>query len=140
MNVKTTLAVSATIALSACASTMGGMPQPMGYSQDSLPAAVQVPAGHKVTMETVGVGQITYECRAKKDMAGQHEWVFVGPDARLMDRAGKPVGKYFGPPGRARTVPDLPARRLRLHRPPLAPSHCSSSRRTRPWAWARCRA
>jgi Protein of unknown function (DUF3455) len=31
-------------------------------------------------------------------MAGQHEWVFVGPDARLMDRAGKPVGKYFGPP------------------------------------------
>src|SRR2546429_5515115 len=25
----------------------------------SLPAAVQVPAGHKVAMETVGIGQIT---------------------------------------------------------------------------------
>jgi hypothetical protein len=26
---------------------------------------VQVPAGNKVAWETVGVGQITYECRAK---------------------------------------------------------------------------
>ena len=55
--------------LTACSST--GM-HPM-YSQAELPAAVQVPAGHKVAMETVGVGQITYECKAKKDMANEHE-------------------------------------------------------------------
>ena len=70
----------------------------MTYSQAGLPATVQVPAGHKVAMETVGVGQITYECRTKKDMAGQFEWVFVGPDAKLMDRSGKQVGRYYGPP------------------------------------------
>ena len=95
MIIKTTLAATAAIALSACASNMAAPAMP--FSQASLPAAVQVPAGHRVAMETVGVGQITYECRAKKDVAG-HEWVFVGPDAQLMDRMGNKVGKYFGPP------------------------------------------
>ena len=68
------------------------------FDQSSLPDAVKVPAGNKVAMETVGVGEITYECRDKKDAAGQFEWVFVGPDAKLLDRAGKQVGKYYGPP------------------------------------------
>ena len=68
------------------------------YSQASLPAAVQVSAGHKVAMETVGAGDITYQCNPKKDTAGQFEWVFVGPDAKLNDRSGKQVGKYYGPP------------------------------------------
>lgn len=97
MIVKTTLAAAAAISLTACASNMSA-PATMMYSQAALPAAVQVPAGNKVAMETVGVGQITYECRAKKDMAGQFEWVFAGPDAKLMDRSGKQVGKYYGPP------------------------------------------
>jgi hypothetical protein len=91
--------VSVAAALSAC-SGMGGMKPmgSMGYSQASLPEAVKVPAGHVVAMETVGAGDITYECRAKAGMAGQFEWVFVGPDAKLMDRAGKQVGTYVGPP------------------------------------------
>ncbi|MGE0349509.1 DUF3455 domain-containing protein [Hydrogenophaga sp.] len=96
MIIKTTLAATAALALSACASGMGA--PAMMFSQDKLPDAVKVPAGNKVAMETVGVGQITYECRAKKDMAGQFEWVFAGPDARLLDRSGKQVGKYYGPP------------------------------------------
>ena len=81
--------------LAACGSMSPMMPT---YSQAGLPAAVQVPAGNKVAMETVGVGEITYQCNAKKDMAGQFEWVFVGPDAKLNDRSGKQVGKYYGPP------------------------------------------
>lgn len=107
MFTKTTLAALAAVALSACASSLSApaapfsqasMPAPTAvFSQAGLPAAVQVPAGHKVAMETVGVGQITYECRAKKDMAG-HEWVFVGPDAKLMSRSGQTVGRYYGPP------------------------------------------
>ncbi len=82
------------LGLTAC-SSMG--PHPM-YSQSALPAPVQVPAGHKVAIETVGIGQITYECRAKKDMASEHEWVFVGPDAKLQTRSGSVIGKYWGPP------------------------------------------
>ncbi|MDO9420601.1 MAG: DUF3455 domain-containing protein [Herminiimonas sp.] len=82
---------SAAVLLSACSTT------PM-YSQDALPPTVQVPAGNTVSLQTVGAGDITYECRVKKDMAGQFEWVFVGPDAVLSDRSGKAIGKYFGPP------------------------------------------
>lgn len=89
---RTTFVATATLALAACAT------QSRMYDQSALPAAVQAPAGHRVAMETVGVGDITYECRAKAGMAGQYEWVFVGPDARLMDRAGRMTGKYYGPP------------------------------------------
>ncbi|WP_439519503.1 DUF3455 domain-containing protein [Hydrogenophaga sp.] len=115
MIIKTTLAAAAALALTACAQTgssnmnssvrntpsMGspttGMPAMM-FSQASLPDAVKVPAGNRVALETVGVGQITYECKAKANMPGQFEWVFGGPDAKLMDRSGKQVGKYYGPP------------------------------------------
>ena len=88
-------ALAAAALLSACASP------PMmasSYRQDALPDAVKVPAGHKVAMETVGVGAITYECRAKAGMPDSFEWVFVGPKAVLNDRSGKMVGRYFGPP------------------------------------------
>jgi len=68
------------------------------YDQGMLPAAVQAPPGHRVAMETTGLGEITYECRAKANAAGEFEWAFVGPDARLMDRNGRAVGRYWGPP------------------------------------------
>ena len=98
----------AVAALSACSGTgmkpmgaMGSMGSPMAskpFSQAMLPEPVKVPAGNVVALETVGAGDITYECRAKAAMPGQFEWVFVGPDAKLMDRAGKQVGTYVGPP------------------------------------------
>jgi len=87
-------ALALTALLQACA-TAPSMPV---FSQATLPAAVQVPAGHRVVMETIGVGEITYECRAKANAADQFEWAFVGPKAVLNDRAGKAVGSYYGPP------------------------------------------
>lgn len=75
--------------LSAC------VPMSARYSQEQLPNAVNVPDGHQVAMQTVGVGKIAYECKAA--MPG-HEWVFVGPDAALNDRSGMQVGTYVGPP------------------------------------------
>ena len=98
----------------------------MAFSQDNLPAAVQVPAGHKVALETVGVGQITYACRAKKDMVGQFEWVFAGPDAKLLNRMGKQVGGTTAHPlpGKAWTAPSS--------RPPSSPW------RRVAWATFRC--
>ncbi|ROR20876.1 uncharacterized protein DUF3455 [Comamonas sp. BIGb0124] len=79
------------------AKARGGQPMAM-FSQASLPAAIQVPAGNRVAWETVGVGEITYECRDKANMPGQTEWFFVGPKATLNDRMGKAVGRYWGPP------------------------------------------
>jgi hypothetical protein len=89
------LAASAILLVTACAS---GPTMTRSYDQSALPGPVQVPSGHKVAMETVGIGEIAYECRAKAATAGEFEWVFVGPDARLMDRAGRQIGRYYGPP------------------------------------------
>ncbi|WP_157900212.1 DUF3455 domain-containing protein [Rhodoferax koreensis] len=96
------VAAASAVLLGACGS-MGAAPAMM-YSQASLPDAVKVPAGNRVAMETVGVGEVTYECRDKASAPGMPaapgmmEWVFVGPNAVLNDRGGKAVGKYYGPP------------------------------------------
>lgn len=96
-----TLFASACAALlSACAGTMPmtDMAISKSQSQQGLPDAVKVPSGHQVAMATVGVGEITYECRPKAAMAGAFEWVFVGPQADLNSSSGAKVGSYFGPP------------------------------------------
>lgn len=86
--------------LTACASAPP-MPMPMAAASVdnmALPEAVRVPAGQTLKMLTTGVGEITYECREKKDMAGQHEWVFVAPVATLYGADKKMVGKYYAGP------------------------------------------
>lgn len=88
------LTLPAAFLLSACAA--GAMQT--AFDANSLPEPVRVPAGQRLALETVGVGDITYECRPKAASAGQYEWSFVGPDARLMDRRGQVVGRYYGPP------------------------------------------
>ncbi|SAI69435.1 Protein of uncharacterised function (DUF3455) [Bordetella ansorpii] len=90
-----TLARTAAVATIGLLSACGAMSS-MAYDQSSLPAEVKVPSGNRVAWETVGRGDITYECKANK--AGQPEWTFAGPDAVLEDRMGKQVGKYYGPP------------------------------------------
>ncbi|MGY2293066.1 DUF3455 domain-containing protein [Pseudomonas sp. SDO528_S397] len=87
MNAKTLLCLATLLAAA-----------PTAFAQTGLPDSIKVPDGHKVTMETTGVGEITYECRDKANAAGQTEWFFVGPKAVLNDRSGKQVGTYFGPP------------------------------------------
>ena len=90
--------VSAATVLAACGSMHSPHSAAMPFSQSSLPLSIQVPAGNKVAWETVGKGDITYECKDKANAPGQVEWTFVGPDATLWDRSGKMVGRYFGPP------------------------------------------
>lgn len=94
MKTHTLLALVAIAGLSACANTT----MRPAFNQADLPDAVKTPAGHAVVLETAAAGDITYQCQAKKDKAGQFEWVFVGPDAGLKDRSGKVVGRYYGPP------------------------------------------
>lgn len=83
-------------ATTAACAPMGARPAP-AFEQSSLPEAVRVAPGHRVAMETVGAGRVTYECRERSGAAG-FEWAFVGPEAQLTDRAGRPVGRYYGPP------------------------------------------
>ncbi|MEO8807409.1 MAG: DUF3455 domain-containing protein [Burkholderiaceae bacterium] len=86
--------IAAAIALSACA----GAPMMMKVDNAALPEPVRVPSGQKLMMSTTGVGEITYECREKKDMAGAHEWAFVAPVATLYSGDKKAVGKYYAGP------------------------------------------
>jgi hypothetical protein len=88
------LILSACTLLGACAAT----PTPMPMGSAALPEAVRAPAGQKLLMTTTGVGEITYECREKKDTAGQHEWAFVAPVATLYAPDRKVVGKYYAGP------------------------------------------
>lgn len=72
---------------------------PMISSAPEAPAAVTVPSGNKIAMRTVGVGELTYECREKQSAAGTFEWTFVAPTATLWDaNRTKAVGKYYGGP------------------------------------------
>lgn len=94
------LALFASACTAAVLAGCGTMPATMAMKVDNaaLPEPVRVPTGHKQMMATTGVGEITYECREKKDMAGQHEWAFVGPVATLLGSDKKAVGKYYAGP------------------------------------------
>lgn len=91
---KSLLMLAASALVGACSST----PPMMRMDNPSLPESVRAPAGQKLLMTTTGVGEITYECRDKKDAAGQHEWVFVAPVATLYSADRKVVGKYYAGP------------------------------------------
>lgn len=101
----TCAAAIAALLMSACAAQapmMKDMAKPMTVDSAAmnaaLPEAIRVPAGQKALMTQRGVGELTYECRAKKDMATQFEWAFVGPIATLMNADRKAVGKYYAGP------------------------------------------
>lgn len=64
----------------------------------AAPEPVQAPEGNRIAMDTWGIGEITYECREKKDAMGQFEWAFVAPVATLYDLRKKTVGKYYAGP------------------------------------------
>ncbi|RMO79984.1 hypothetical protein ALQ33_03238 [Pseudomonas syringae pv. philadelphi] len=91
MNAKRLLCLAGTTLAFTCLSSVA-------MAQTDLPESVRVPAGNKVGMTTTGVGEITYECRAKANMPNEMEWAFVGPKAVLNDKSGKQVGTYYGPP------------------------------------------
>jgi hypothetical protein len=84
------------VTLAACAANPMMM-TPM-VDNASLPEAVRAPAGAVQKMVAVGSGELTYECREKKDMAGTFEWAFVGPVATLKTKSGEVVGKYYAGP------------------------------------------
>lgn len=75
-----------------CASDMGSS----AMKAAAAPEAVRPPAEAKWFMLATGVGEITYECRARADGNG-YEWAFAGPVATLYS-GGRPVGKYYGGP------------------------------------------
>ena len=89
------LATGAIAVLAGCA---GVKAPPKEYVQDRLDDQIQVPAGNVVALETTAVGLLNYECKTIAAMGGGVGWVLVSPQAELVDRTGKTVAKYSGPP------------------------------------------
>jgi hypothetical protein len=94
--VATLAMVAGTVVLMAACSS--AKPLPRTYDQSRLPVNIQVPAGHEVVLETRTAGLLNYECRANVPTAGTLGWALVSPQAELLDRAGKTVANYSGPP------------------------------------------
>ncbi|WP_411885808.1 DUF3455 domain-containing protein [Polaromonas sp. YR568] len=76
----------------------GVAPLPKEYTQDQLDATITVPPGNVVALETTASGLLHYECKANATTAGTIGWVLVRPEAELLDRTGKTVARYSGPP------------------------------------------
>ncbi len=86
-------AVTVTLLISGC-ETMMKAPE----KAPVVPAAIAVPAGNKMTLLTVGKGELTYECRAKADMKDAFEWVLAGPEAILYGSNNYAIGTYYKGP------------------------------------------
>jgi hypothetical protein len=86
--------VTGTVGLMAACS--GIKPPPKEYSQVRLDEQIQVPPGNVVALETTATGLLNYECKATA--ANTTGWVLVSSQTDLVDRTGKQVVKYSGPP------------------------------------------
>ena len=70
----------------------------------SLPREAEVPdtlrpgPNESLAMISPAEGVQIYECRARKDRAGEYEWTFVAPQAVLYDGHGAKVGLHYAGP------------------------------------------
>jgi hypothetical protein len=61
----------------------------------TAPAGLQPPAGQELAWRTAAVGVQIYRCDTA---ASGPAWVFVGPEAVLLDGEGRVIGTHFGGP------------------------------------------
>ena len=90
-----TMAAGSAVLMTACSSVK---PPPKMFDQSLLPETIQVPSGNEVVLETTAVGVLNYECRLNVPTAGMIGWTLASPKADLLDRTGKTVVSYSGPP------------------------------------------
>jgi Protein of unknown function (DUF3455) len=86
--------IAAAVVLSACAA----MPSAPTVDNQALPEAVRAPADTRFMFLTTGVGELTYECRARSDDPSQFAWAFVAPVATLYAKDRQVLGKYYAGP------------------------------------------
>jgi hypothetical protein len=72
-------------------------PQPP-RSTVKVPDKLQPGANESLAMIVPAKGVQIYECRARKDRAGEYEWAFVAPEADLFDARGNRTGRHYAGP------------------------------------------
>jgi hypothetical protein len=79
------------LGLVACASAPPPSPLPQ------VPEALKPPAGQVLQLEALASGVQIYDCAANPDGSGP-AWTFRAPEATLVDRNGKSLGKHYAGP------------------------------------------
>lgn len=85
-----TLAVL-TAAVAGCASTAAIAPP-------DVPSALRPAAGEEAFLEARAAGVQIYECAAPADQPAAYAWTFRAPEATLVDRHGRVLGKHYAGP------------------------------------------
>ncbi|HEV7819796.1 MAG TPA: DUF3455 domain-containing protein, partial [Burkholderiales bacterium] len=89
---KTSIAAIMVLAVAGCAN-MQAAKGPV-----DVPDTIKPGADESLAMIVSAKGVQVYECRAKNDAGGNHEWVFVGPAADLFSASGSRIGKHYTGP------------------------------------------
>jgi hypothetical protein len=89
---RTSIAAIVIAAVAACAN-MQSAKAPV-----DVPDTLKPGADESLAMIVSAKGVQVYECRAKNDAGGNHEWVFVGPAADLFSASGSRIGKHYAGP------------------------------------------
>jgi hypothetical protein len=84
------LVATALVALDGCAGHPVKPPQ--------VPASLQAPPGQFVFLEARARGVQIYECTAKAEAPADFSWNFVAPEAQLLDRWGRDIGRHGAGP------------------------------------------
>src|SRR6266446_9542586 len=82
--------------LALLAAGCAGQQAPM--SAVKAPDQLKPGANESLAMIVPAKGVQIYECRARKDQAGDNEWAFVASEADLFDGRGRKVGRHYAGP------------------------------------------
>lgn len=85
---KSLLALPAALFVAACA----------GIAPMAVPDQLAPPAGERLALMAAARGVQIYECRAGKEAGSAPQWVFVAPEAELIDARGRPAGTHGAGP------------------------------------------
>jgi Protein of unknown function (DUF3455) len=87
------LAISTAAVLGACSYR----PLSAYDTQQDLPEAIRVPAGHQAVLEARGSGHLLYECQAVKRAPYVYAWLLRSPGIELTDTYGNTIVYAPGP-------------------------------------------
>lgn len=63
-----------------------------------IPDSLKPPSTQVLALETHAAGVQIYECKASRNNPAHFDWVFVSPEANLVDNAGANVAKHYAGP------------------------------------------
>jgi hypothetical protein len=86
------------LAASIAATLLGGCAHDRPQPPPDVPAALQAPAGQKLTRMLHATGVQIYQCAASSQNPPRYGWVLQAPAADLSDRTGKDVGRHYEGP------------------------------------------